>query len=85
MIRYNAITSLKISSNVIEKYKQRKVIFLLEENRQAQKYLEKYEALKYPLSTFPLAISATEGKLYQPKTKYHFRNYFVELSNGKVS
>ena len=46
---------------------------------------DEHEAFKYPLTTFPLAISTPEGKLHQPKTKHHFRNYFIELSNANVS
>ena len=72
----------------MKKEKQRKAISVLKEDRQVlglfvKKYPEKHEAFKYPLTTFPLAVSAPEGKLYQPKTKYLFRNYLIELSNFK--
>ena len=30
------------------------------------------------LTTFPLAVSTPEGKLYQSKTKYLLRNYLIE-------
>ena len=70
--------------------KQKKVIFFLKEDRQdhglfVKKYPEKHEAFKYTLTTFPLTTSTSEGKLCQPKANYHFRNYFIELSNAKVS
>ena len=75
-IQFSTIKSLK---------KQGKVISVLKKNRQAlelfvKKSPEKHEAFKYPLATVRL-----EGILYQPKTKYHFRDYFIELSNAKVS
>ena len=76
-------------SNVIEKKKRnRKVIYFVKEGHKAlglfvERYAEKHEAFKYPLTIFPLAISTTEEKLYQPKTKYHSRNCFIELSNAK--
>ena len=49
-----------------KKKKQRKVIFVLKEDRQAvelfvKKYPEKHEAFKYPSTTFPLATSTPEG------------------------
>ena len=84
MIPYNAVLKQRRG----KKNKQRKLISVLKENRQAELFVEKYpekrEAFKYPLATFPLAISTAEGK-YQPKTKYHFKNYFIELSKTKVS
>ena len=46
---------------------------------------EKHEALNDPLTTVPLTVSTPERKLYQPKTKYLFRNYLIELPNTKVS
>ena len=53
----------------MKKEKQRKVILALKENRQAlelflEKYPEKNEAFKYLLTTFQLAISSVEKKLY---------------------
>ena len=67
-----------------KKKKHRKVISFFKENRQTlelfvEKYPERHEAFKYPLTTFKLAISSNEGKLYQPKTKYHFKDDFIEL------
>ena len=66
------------------------VISVLKENLQAlelfvEKYPEKNEAFKYPLTTFPPAVSTLEGKLYKPKVKVLFRNYLIELPNNKVS
>ena len=63
---------------------------VLKENHQAlglfdEKCPEKYEAFKCPLTTLPLAVSKLAEKLYQPKTKYQFRKYFIELSKAKVS
>ena len=31
------------------------------------------------------AISIPEGKLYHPKTNYNVKNFFIELSNVKIS
>ena len=50
-----------------------------------EKCPEKHEAFKCPLTTLPLAVSKLAEKLYQPKTKYQFRKYFIELSKAKVS
>ena len=62
----------------------------MNENRQSlelfvEKYPEKNEAFKYPLTTFPPEVSTPEGKLYQLKVKVLFRNYLMELPNTKVS
>ena len=70
--------------------KKLKVISILKENLQPlelffEKYPEKHEAFKYLLKNFALAISAIGKEMYEAKTKYHFRNYFIELSNAKVS
>ena len=56
-------------SNIAKKKKQRKVISALKENRQAlqsfvEKSHEKYEVFKNPLTTFQLAASTPEEKLY---------------------
>ena len=74
----------------LKKQKQQKVISVLKENRQAlelffERNPEKHEAFKYPFATFPLVISTFEGKLYQSKTKYHYKNYFIALWNPKVN
>ena len=50
-----------------------------------REYPEKHEAFKYPLTTVPITASTPEGKLYQRKTKYLFRNYLIELPNIKAS
>ena len=85
--RSTIVTSLEKKKE--KRKKQRKVIYVVKEDRKALdifvgRYPEKHEAFD-PLTTFPLAISTTEGKLYQPKTKYYFINCFIELSNAKVS
>ena len=43
-----------------------------------ERYPEKHEGFQFPLTTLVLAISTTEGKLYQAKPKYYFRNCFIE-------
>ena len=78
-------------SNVIErKKKQRKVMYVVKEDHKplglfVERYPEKHERFQYPLTTLPLAISTTEGKLYQAKTKHYFRNCFIEWWIAKVS
>ena len=63
---------------------------VLKKDRQAlclfvEKYPEKQEVFKYLLTNFPLAISISESKLYQPKTKCLFSSYLIKLSNAKFS
>ena len=83
--RSTIVTSLKKKR---KEKKQRKVIYVKEDCKALGLFVERYPEKHEPfnaLTTFPLAISTTEGKLYQPKTKYYFINCFIELSNAKVS
>ena len=45
---------------------------------------EKYEELKYTFTTFTIAITEPEEKLYETKIQRLFRNYLIELSNAEV-
>ena len=66
----------------IEKKKKPRTISILEENRQAlgffvAKYPVKKETFSYPLTSYPLALSASQGTLYKPRRKYLFKNYLI--------
>ena len=73
------------NQNTIEKKKKPREISILKEDRQAlvlfvAKYPDKKEAFSYPLATYPSALSAAQGTLYKPRTKYLFRNYLIDFS-----
>ena len=81
---YDPIQRITIAT-LLKKKKQRKVISVLKEDHQAVdlfviKYPEKHDAFNYPLITVPLSVSTPEGESYQPKAKYFFKNYLIDLS-----
>ena len=59
----------------IEKKKKRREISIFKKDRQVfslfvAKYPDKKEAFSYPLTTYPLALSTAQEKLYKPRTKH---------------
>ena len=59
----------------IEKKKKRREISIFKKDRQVfslfvAKYPDKKEAFSYPLTTYLLALSTAQEKLYKPRTKH---------------
>eukprot|EP00794_Sanderia_malayensis_P014444 gene14444-15947_t len=72
-----------------KKKKTGKVLSVLKEDRQAlgiivEKCHNKRDAFSHCLTTYPLAIATTDGKLYQPGSKAKFRNYSIEEADASI-
>eukprot|EP00794_Sanderia_malayensis_P001132 gene1132-488_t len=78
-----------IKTGLEKKKKTGKVLSVLKEDRQAlgiivEKCHNKRDAFSHCLTTYPLAIATTDGKLYQPGSKAKFRNYIIEEADASI-
>ncbi len=62
---------------------------MLKVDRQAPRIIvekchSKRDAFSHCLSSYPLAIATTDGKLYQPGSKAEFRNYILQEADASI-